>query len=509
MFERSAGVLLPIASLPGPYGCGVLGEEAVAFARRMRDAGLHCWQILPTVQPDAGNSPYTSVSAFAGNLWYIDPRLLAEDGLLTEEEAQQARYPGEPYSVDYEWLENTRPVWLRKAYSRADEEWLHKAEAFAKAQPWVEDYACFMTLRTRFAGKSFRDWPDAALARHDEAALAVFRRENGREIGFWVFAQYLFYRQWMRLKTLLDDMGMALIGDMPIYVSLESADTWAHRELFLLNAAGKPSFVAGTPPDYFSEEGQLWGNPLYDWQAMEREEFSWWLARLRWQLELCHGVRIDHFRAFESFWAIPADSGTAKNGEWRKGPGMALFDRVYRDMGRVPVIAEDLGVIDDKVRAFLAKTGLPGMRVLQFAFDPEDDSLHLPHHHVRNCVAYTGTHDNNTALGFLWEASPQERDFALAYCGAEDAQWQAGGADAPGVRALLRTLWQSPACLAIAPIQDFCGYGSDTRVNIPGKPEGNWRYRLTDAALASIDVAWIRRLCFLYRRDHPFAMCEE
>lgn len=504
MLSRTAGVLLPLSALPGPYGCGVLGEEAVAFAARMRQAGLHCWQILPSVQPGAGNSPYTSLSAFAGNLWYLDPRRLAEDGLLTEEEAEQGVYPGEPYCVDYEWLQQNRLALLHKAYARASTELLRQAEAFAKEHVWVEEYACFMALREIYSGLPYWQWPDEKLRMHESAAVEEFAAAHSEEVGFWRLMQLLFYRQWMRLKAELDELGIALIGDMPIYVDLDSADTWAHAQLFLLEQPGKPLLVAGTPPDYFSEDGQLWGNPLYDWQAMARENYHWWIERLSWQLELCHSVRIDHFRAFESFWAIPAQSESASEGKWLSGPGMALFDAVRQELGEVPVIAEDLGLIDEKVRAFLRQTGFPGMRVLQFAFTPGAESLHLPHCYTQNCVAYTGTHDNNTALGYLWEASPEERSFALAYCGAEDADWEKGGSQAPGVRALLRAVWQSPAALAIAPIQDLCGFGADTRMNIPGTPEGNWRYRLTSQALASVDCDWIARLCRLYARDHAF-----
>lgn len=508
MLSRTAGVLLPLSALPGPYGCGVLGEEAIAFAARMRQAGLHCWQILPSVQPGAGNSPYTSISAFAGNLWYLDPRHLVKDGLLTEAEAALGVYPGEPYRVDYDWLRENRLPLLRRAYARASAEQQHQAEEFAEEHAWVEEYACFMALRERYSEMPYWQWPDAELRMHDPEAVKKFAAAHREQTGFWRFMQLLFYRQWMQLKAELEAMGIALIGDMPIYVALDSADTWAHPELFLLEQPGKPLLVAGTPPDYFSEDGQLWGNPLYDWKAMAEENYHWWIERLRWQLELCHSVRIDHFRAFESFWAIPAQKARAIEGQWMSGPGMALFDAVRQELGEVPVIAEDLGLIDEKVRAFLQKTGFPGMRVLQFAFTPGTESLHLPHCYTQNCVAYTGTHDNNTALGYLWEAAPDERAFALAYCGAEDADWGKGGPQAPGVRALLRAVWQSPAALAIAPVQDLCGFGADTRINIPGKAKGNWCYRLTSQAMASIDCEWMARLCRLYARDHAFLQKE-
>ena len=511
MFERTSGVLLNISSLPGPYGCGVLGEEAIAFARRMQQAGMHCWQILPTVQPGAGNSPYTSISAFAGNVWYIDPRGLAADGLLTEQEAEQAKYTGEPYSTDYAWLKETRMPLLEKAYTRADAQMLTEAAAFAKKNKWVEEYACFMALRTQYAELPFWEWPDEALSKHDTKAVAKYKKTNKEQVDFWVFIQYLFYKQWTALKAELEQMEISLIGDMPIYVALDSADIWAHRELFLLDEQAQPSLVAGTPPDYFSEEGQLWGNPLYDWQAMEADKFRWWIDRLRWQLELCHGVRVDHFRAFESFWGIPAGSESAKEGKWLPGPGMKLFRAIRRRLGKAPIIAEDLGIIDDKVRAFLKQTGLPGMRVMQFAFDTAHESIHLPHQYEKNCVAYTGTHDNNTSLGYLWEAVPEERAFALAYCGYTEAgdAWQKGGPQSGSVRAMLRTLWQSPACIVIAPMQDLCGYGADTRMNIPGKPEGNWCYRLTEQALAEVDIEWLFHLNTIYCRINAFHLCEE
>ncbi len=392
---------------------------------------------------------------------------------------------------------------LKKAYDRIDAKYLYKVQDFSERHVWLKDYACFMALREQYGNLPYWKWPDEALREHSASAVLQFMREHSRQIGFWQFVQFIFYDQWMQLKQELEEMDIALIGDMPVYVALDSAELWAHAQLFLLEKPGKPSLVAGTPPDYFSRDGQRWGNPLYNWAEMKKENFQWWIERLRWQLELCHSVRIDHFRSFESFWAIP-ESKSAKEGKWMPGPGMDLFDAVRQTLGEVPVIAEDLGIIDEKVNDFLKNTGFPGMRVLQFAFDPDADSIHLPHHYTHHCVAYTGTHDNNTTLGYLWEALPKEREFALAYCGAENVCWQEGGAFAPGVRALLRALWQSCACIAIAPIQDFCGYGSDTRMNIPGKPEGNWRYRLTKEALASIDTVWLAKLSRIYRREHPF-----
>ncbi len=499
MNKRSAGVLLPIASLPGPFGIGTLGVEALRFIDRLSDMGFSWWQILPIGPLDGGNSPYAGNSAFAGNPLLIDPSALCEAGYLTREEAMSAMYSGTAHTVDYAFAaENSEHV-LRLAFARATERDRQAVCNFAADNLWAEDYALFMAIRERQNGAPWQEWGEYACYTN-----AVRDRTSFVDgIAYYLFVQYLFYQQWNAVKTYATKKGIGILGDIPVYVALDSCDVWAHPEQFELDEQTlQPKRVAGVPPDYFSEDGQLWGNPLYNWDVMKQRGFDWWLSRLRHALKLYDTVRIDHFRGLASYWAIPAMACSAKEGCWEEAAGKDLFTALFAENPKPSVVAEDLGVFGEDVEDLLCYTGFAGMRVLQFGFDPWDDAnnSHRPHRYPQNALAYTGTHDNNTLLGWLWEATPKEKETALRYCGYEGSDWGCGGPHSPVCRALIETVWRSAANMAFVPVQDMCGFGKDTRLNVPGVPQDNWRYRVVTQDLDRIDVAYFREINALFGR---------
>ena len=501
-FKRSSGMLAHITSLPGPYGIGSFGKSARDFIDLLSAMGMRYWQLLPLGTVDAFNSPYKSFSAFAGNPLFIDLDSLAAQDLLTPEELNEVRV-ADPYQVDYTFLNTTRLPLLKKAFDRADNTLRQQINHFLDTQKsWLPDYALYMTLRDVYSGKDWYDWPDEDLKYHHPQAVKNAADTYAEAVDFQIFLQYLFFTQWQSLKNYANAAGIKIIGDMPIYLSLESADVWAHRRFFDLDDAGNPKHVAGVPPDYFSHDGQLWGNPLYRWDILKKENYSWWIDRITHALTLYDAVRIDHFRGLSAYWSVPADAKTAREGKWVPGPGTDLFDQVTKTFGdKTPhIIAEDLGIIDDGVLELLKATGFPGMRVLQFGFIDDSDNLHLPHNYPQNCLAYTGTHDNNTLLGYLWELLPHQRDQALAYVHFEGGDWKNGGPESASCRAFIRTLWQSPAAVTIIPLQDLLGFGSDTKMNSPGSAEGNWRFRVSQEALDAIDRQWMRALNKTYYR---------
>lgn len=506
MAMRTSGVLLPIFSLPGPFSVGCFGNEAVDFARMLRDMGFTYWQILPLGPPAAGDSPYQCYSAFAGNPLMIDLRQLADQGLLTAGELAEAIWTGSPHVCDYEAAARSHQEMMRLAFSRYESSGRTGLDEFIASDPTgIRDFALFLSIRSHYAGLSWHLWPDENLRNHDPAALDRFMQEHQQEIRFNLFGQYEFFRQWDALRAEINSLGIRIVGDLPIYVGYDSCDVWADRHQFELDTNNLPIEVAGVPPDYFTEDGQLWGNPLYDWAAMNQDGFSWWVRRIQESFRLYDVVRLDHFRGFVNYWAVPAGETTARNGHWRTGPGAALFKAIRAQCPDADLIAEDLGASDDgSVAAFLLQSGLPGMRVLQFGFGTECDSEHLPHNHTANCVAYTSTHDNTTLLGWLYGALPEERRFGLDYVGlAPDCRWGEGGPHAPVIRAFLRTLWQSCASRVIVPVQDMLGYGADTRINIPGHPTGQWRWRASHEDLLRIDQAAFKALNHTYRRENP------
>ena len=489
--ERSAGILLPVFSLPGAYGIGSLGREARAFADFLHDAGQKWWQVLPVGPTGAGNSPYTSASTFAGNPLLIDLEDLRDRGLLTEAELSAARVePDGP--IDYAALYACREPLLRRAFSRLSGTEAQAVRDFAAANPWLEAYALYRALKTHFGETAWYDWPDKALRDHDPAALEPWRAELAEDIAFHEAVQCWFFAQWKALKDHANGLGVGIIGDLPIYVSLDSADVWSERKEFLLDETGKPSRVAGVPPDYFSAEGQLWGNPLYDWAAMKADGFGWWIRRVEGASRLFDAIRIDHFRAFERYWSVPAGAETAKEGQWEKGPGMDLLGVLTNWFPHITYIAEDLGLLTPEVHQLRQAAGLPGMKVLEFAFS-DPGNAYLPHNYAsRRCVCYTGTHDNDTALGWYDHAPEAERAFAERYLGASGREEVR--------KALLRCGMGSTAELFVAQMQDYLALGSEGRINVPGVAEGNWRWRMAPGAATAALAAEIRTLTETYGR---------
>ncbi len=465
-----------ISSLPGDFSCGSFGKSAKEFVDFLAECKFSYWQVLPFCPVDEYNSPYKSHSTFAGNPYFIDLERLFEKGLLTETELDAARQKS-PYLCEFERLAEERFELLRKAASRIEDR--TEIEGFISENPYLENFCRFMTLKRT---NGFEEWQKWTIDVLDENTLFV-----------WKFVQFEFFSQWSEIKTYANEKGVEIIGDIPFYVSPDSADVWANCESFQLDKRNMPTKVAGVPPDYFSEDGQLWGNPLYDWKKMKADGFKWWLDRIDFMLKLFDGLRIDHFRAFEAYWAVSADETTAKNGEWMKGPGMELVSKIREKAGEKLIIAEDLGHITKEVEELVKNSGFPGMRVFQFGFFG-GESTHMPHNYINNCIAYSGTHDNNTLLGYLWELDDESRRRMLEYCGYTDADWTKALPD------MLRAIWRSSAGVVMFTIQDILGYGSDTRLNFPGRAENNWRYRVTKEQLDTIDKERFRRLNELYFR---------
>lgn len=487
---------MSISALPSKYGVGVFGKEAVEFAKDIAKMGFSYWQVLPFTPLDYANSPYGSDSAFAGNELYISPLLMAKAGYITLTEAKSTEYSGTPYTADYPFARAQRERIMRLAFSRLDEDKKVELDKFIEERNLFA-HCLFRSLKSENNGSQFWTWKRGA--RYSEAL--EFSDELKEEIRYHGFVQYLFDTQWEETKKEINALGVKIIGDMPIYVSRDSVDVWASPELFDIDPETyKPAMVAGCPPDYFSEDGQFWGNPLYNWSYHKEQNYKWWIARIRRSLEIYDMLRIDHFRAFASYWAIPGNAKTAKEGSWKKGPGMSIFNAVKASLGDVPIIAEDLGEFGEDVVQLLKDSGFPGMRIIQFGFDPGSDSTHLPHNYPENCIAYTGTHDNNTLLGWLWEATPEERAFALDYCSFDSGDWGKGGYYAPACRKIIETVWRSNAVLAIIPFQDMCGFGSDARMNIPGDDSGKWCVRTTDETVKNIDFEYFKKLNRVFRR---------
>ncbi len=468
---RSCGILMHITSLPSPYGIGTFGAQAQSFVDWLKSAGQKYWQVLPVGPTGYGDSPYQSFSTFAGNPLLIDLDDLISSGLITRVKCLAADFGADPTFVDYEKVEKTKMALLREAYQSFEKDAGYR-DFVETEKEWLEDYALFMALKTENKLVSWTKWEDDIRLRKPEAMEAAKERLKG-EAGFWKFVQYIFYSQWDKLKSYANKNGIQLIGDIPIYVSPDSADVWANPELFMMDERLNPTAVAGVPPDYFSETGQLWGNPLYDWDKMKETGYEWWITRIKKAAELYDIVRIDHFRAFDTFWAVPYGEETAINGKWEQGPGMDLWDTVKEKLGDVNIIAEDLGDIFDSVKELLKATGFPGMRVLQFGFNPENnDNDHLPHHYHENCVAYTGTHDNSTVFGWYKSADSKSRAMCRRYVKPYPFEKLN--------RAFIRKLYESSAGLAIVPMQDVIGLDDKARMNIPSTLGGNWKWRVTD-----------------------------
>jgi 4-alpha-glucanotransferase len=496
---RGSGLLLHVTSLPSPYGIGDVGPAAMAWIDRLRDAGQTWWQALPLGPTGYGNSPYQSLSSFAGNSMLISPDLLIEDGLLLQSDCEGPSFPAT--AVDYDSVTPFKQrliatVWKKfRAGARADLRSLYERFCAEQAH-WLNDYALFRALKVRYEGVHYLEWPEE-LVRRDPSALARVRRDLADLVDRACWAQFLLFRQGARLKEHARARGLRLIGDLPFFVSPDSSDIWANPEWFLLDEQLRPRFVAGVPPDYFSSEGQLWGNPVYDWEALRRSGYRWCIDRFRALLAHVDAVRLDHFRGFAAAWHVPAGSATARSGQWVPGPGAEFFTAVQKELGGLPFIAEDLGLITADVCALRDQFRLPGTRVLQFAFDGHPDNPYLPENYVPNTVVYTGTHDNNTTRGWFEELPDSERQNLWRYLKRPASN------GVMAVPALMGLAWSSTAALAMAPLQDLLSLGREARMNVPGRAAGNWRWRCTEDVLSSSAFQWLRALTESSNRSDP------
>ena len=468
--NRSSGILMPIFSLPSPYGIGTLGKAAYDFADFLAEAGQHYWQMLPLGPTSYGDSPYQSFSAYAGNPYYIDPDLLIADGLLTKSECSRCKWGSDPRYVDYGRIYEKRFDLLHKAYKRGWQQDSEDVAAFAAENSrWLPDYALFMACKRYFGMKAWTEWPDDIRLRQD-GAVEKYRTLLQEDVEFFVYLQYLFFQQWNRLRDYVHAQGIRIIGDLPIYVAMDSADVWAEPEMFQLDEHNVPTEVSGVPPDCFSEDGQLWGNPLYNYEAMAKDGFGWWIRRIGGAQKLYDVIRIDHFRGFESYWAIPYGETTAKNGRWVKGPGMSLVGVLTGWFRDLDFIAEDLGYPSPEVVQLLSDSGLPGMKVLEFAFDSRDPSDYLPHSCNFNSICYTGTHDNAPLALWRTEADKADIAFAKKYLGLNDEEGFNAG--------IIRGGMSCQSRLFVAQMQDYLGLGKGCRMNTPGTSSGNWQWRM-------------------------------
>ncbi|ERL05722.1 4-alpha-glucanotransferase [Leptotrichia sp. HMT-225] len=496
MFKRSSGILLHPTSLPGKYGIGSLGKEAYKFVDFLKKANQKLWQIFPLGPTGYGDSPYQCFSTFAGNPYLIDFDLLIEQNLLNEEDLRDVDFGGNEEYIDYGAIYNQKYPLLRKAYdnfkANGNDYLRGKLDAFkAENNAWLNDYSLFISLKNHFNGLPWTEWPHDIKVR-EEAAVSKYREELADDIEYNNFIQCLFFTQWDNLKKYANDNGIKIIGDIPIFVAVDSSDAWANPEIFLFDPELKPVKVAGVPPDYFSATGQLWGNPLYDWDKLKELNYKWWVDRVRANLSTCDIIRIDHFRGFEAYWAVPYGDDTAINGQWVKGPGIDLFNKIKEELGDLPIIAEDLGLMTQGVIDLRDATGFPGMKILGFAFDSNEENEYLPHTYTKNCVVYTGTHDNDTLIGWFTKAKEEDKQVARNYLNShsdDEIHWDA-----------LRGAWSSVANMAIAPIQDFLGLGSEARINTPGVASGNWQWRLKDGVLTDELAERIAKLTKIYSR---------
>lgn len=496
--KRVAGVLVHPTSIPSAYGIGDLGSGAYRFIDFLAEAGQKIWQVLPIGPTGFGDSPYQAFSSFAGQPLLISPEKLVEKRLLVEEDfADMPKWDSK--KVDYGSLIQFKTHLLKRAYESfqvsPNTEWKEEFQTFMQEHAfWLDDYALFMAGKDAHEGRSWLEWEDE-LRNPDEAVREKWNEKLSDSIKYYKFIQFLFFEQWTALKSYANERGIQIVGDIPIFVAIDSADVWANKELFQLDTKGYPLVIAGVPPDYFSSTGQLWGNPLYDWDAMKNEDYRWWILRVKMQLKLVDYLRIDHFRGFESYWAVPYGENTAINGEWKKGPGKDLFYAIQNALGEdIPIFAEDLGIITPEVEELRDSFGLPGMKILQFAFDNTDENNFLPHYYSQNCICYSGTHDNDTTIGWYQKASENSKQKCRVYMNSssmkeEDICWD-----------FIRTALASTASYAIIPMQDLLCKGSESRMNTPSVAEGNWAYRFEEQDMSHELASRLRGLTQLYGR---------
>ena len=468
--DRSSGILLPVSSLPSPCGIGTLGRAAYAFADFLHAAGQKYWQLLPLGPTSYGDSPYQSFSTFAGNPYFIDLEMLVNDGLLEQSELEEADWGDNPRYVDYGKIFASRFTVLRQAFRRGYSRDREAVEAFRQENQWLDNYALYMAVKASFGMKSWLEWPDEDIRLRKSEAVARYSKDLAEDIAFYSYLQYLFYRQWNALRDYIHSLDIQIIGDMPIYVAMDSADVWAEPEFFQLGEDLVPTEVSGVPPDYFTADGQLWGNPLYDYKRMKADGYDWWIRRVEGAGRLFDIIRIDHFRGLESYWAVPYGETTAKNGRWRKGPGMALVGMLVKRFPDLQFIAEDLGFLTPAVHQLLRRSKLPGMKVLEFAFDTREPSNYLPHTYDRHCVCYVGTHDNETVMQWREQADRSSVTMARNYLGLSEAEGFHWG--------MIRGGMSSVADTFVVQMQDCLGLGAEGRMNTPGTAKGNWQWRL-------------------------------
>ena len=496
MFERSSGILFHPTSLPGKYGIGTLGKEAYAFIDFLKKSRQKLWQIFPLGPTGYGDSPYQSFSSFAGNPYLIDFDLLIEAHLLSEEDLRDVFFGDNEEYIDYGAIYNQKYPLLRKAYenfkSSDNHEMRENLEHFKRENAsWLNDYSLYISLKNHFNGLPWNEWAHD-IKNREHGAMEHYKNELADDIEYHNFIQFLFFKQWGDVKRYANENGIKIIGDIPIFVAADSSDAWANPEIFLFDEERKPVKVAGVPPDYFSATGQLWGNPLYNWQKLKETNYSWWVERVRANLSTCDIIRIDHFRGFEAYWAVPYGDDTAINGQWEPGPGIDLFNAIKSQLGELPIIAEDLGLMTQGVIDLREATGFPGMKILGFAFDSGEENDYLPHTYTKNCVVYTGTHDNDTLIGWFQKAKEEDRQFARDYLNSrsdDEIHWDA-----------IRGAWSSVASMAISPVQDFLGLGSEARINTPGVAAGNWQWRLIHGVLTDELAERIAKLTRVYSR---------
>ena len=496
MFERSSGILFHPTSLPGKYGIGTLGKEAYAFIDFLKKSRQKLWQIFPLGPTGYGDSPYQSFSSFAGNPYLIDFDLLIEAHLLSEEDLRDVFFGDNEEYIDYGAIYNQKYPLLRKAYenfkSSDNHEMRENLEHFKRENAsWLNDYSLYISLKNHFNGLPWNEWAHD-IKNREHGAMEHYKNELADDIEYHNFIQFLFFKQWGDVKRYANENGIKIIGDIPIFVAADSSDAWANPEIFLFDEERKPVKVAGVPPDYFSATGQLWGNPLYNWQKLKETNYSWWVERVRANLSTCDIIRIDHFRGFEAYWAVPYGDDTAINGQWEPGPGIDLFNAIKSQLGELPIIAEDLGLMTQGVIDLREATGFPGMKILGFAFDSGEENDYLPHTYTKNCVVYTGTHDNDTLIGWFQKAKEEDRQFARDYLNSrsdDEIHWNA-----------IRGAWSSVANMAISPVQDFLGLGSEARINTPGVAAGNWQWRLRHGVLTDELAERTAKLTRVYSR---------
>ena len=492
--KRSCGIVMPLSALPSPYGIGAMGKAAYDFIDFLASAGQSWWQMLPVGPTSYGDSPYQSFSTFAGNPYFIDLDLLCADGLLKKSEVGRTKWGDDAGKVDYETIYRKRFRLLEKAAARGWERDRTSIEAFCEANShWLPDYALFMALKRHFGMRAWTQWPDEAIRMHQSEAIGKYRAELSGDIQLFTYIQFLFFRQWETLRAYAAEKGVGIIGDMPIYVAMDSADVWAQPRFFQLDENNVPTAVAGVPPDYFSADGQLWGNPLYDWDAMRADGYGWWIRRVDGAAKLYDVLRIDHFRGLESYWAVPSGETTARNGRWVKGPGMDLIGRLKGWFPKLQFIAEDLGFLTSEVKQLLASSGFPGMKVLEFAFDAKEPSNYLPHTYSKHCVCYTGTHDNAPLAVWLQEADSDDLALAVKYLGLNEEEGFVWG--------VIRGGMSSVADLFLAQMQDYLELGGESRMNTPGRPNGNWQWRLKEGQLTDALAEKIAYYARIYGRS--------